>query len=89
MSNPFAELNSRLDQIEHLLSKVLINTSLNVPKAKEDDDLVTFKEAASILHMSEDRLYYVHKDLFKARRSGKRLLFSRQDLIKYLNRDNG
>ena len=75
--------DTRLTHIEQLL--VDIKTSTKLSAEKPEDDFIRFKEAAKILHLKDDRLYAIHKKYFKARKPGKHLLFSKKELLAYIN----
>ena len=53
MQNQLTELTERLEKIELLLAQVLMRKD----GKKDDDKLLSIKEAASYLHLSVSRMY--------------------------------
>ena len=79
--NPFDEILSRLSSIDQQLS-VLLDVHASAPD-NNDSDTVSFKQALEILHLSEDRLYAIHKTTFNTN-PGKKLVFFKKELEAYL-----
>lgn len=83
MSNPFEEINSRLERIEFiLLDRKLETTTDNLSTA---DDFLTVNEAADLLHLKKPTVYSkVSRGELPVMKRGKRLYFSKQELLEYV-----
>ena len=86
MQNQLTELTERLEKIELLLAQVLMRKD----GKKDDDKLLSIKEAASYLHLSVSRMYsLIYEGKLKPiqRRKNSKILFSTQELDNYLAED--
>jgi excisionase family DNA binding protein len=86
ITNPFEILEERLIRIESLLFE--LNDKLNKPtrQTEESDQLVDIKEASELLHLSVPTIYgFVHQSTIPVSKKGKRLYFSRKDLLAWVN----
>ena len=87
MQNQLAELTERLEKIELLLAQVLMRKD----GKKDDDKLLSIKEAASYLHLSVSRMYsLIYEGKLKPiqRRKNSKIIFSTQELDSYLAEDD-
>lgn len=84
MKNPFEEIEQRLISIESL---ILDLRKTPVPSEGIDKDhFITIKEAGKLLNLSVPTLYgYVSKRKIPYSKKGKRLYFSREELINWLS----
>jgi hypothetical protein len=48
------------------------------------EDIITIEDAEKILHIKREAIYAIKKN-FTVRKPGKRLLFSRKELLAYVN----
>lgn len=75
MSNPFEELNLRLDAIENLILDFCIKSE------EEKPENYTVKEAANILKCSEQSIHnYIKKGFLPAKKIGRNLLIKSSDV---------
>jgi len=83
MQNQLTELTERLEKIEQLLVQVLMRKD----GKKDDDKLLSMKQAAGYLHLSVSRMYsLIYEGKLKPiqRRKNSKILFSTQELDSYL-----
>ena len=91
---PIEELHAILGQLEWMKSTASFrlyaaaNHSRN-NDAKENDKLIEVKEASQILKVSENYLYQNSKSLPFTVRLGRRLLFSKQGIERYIHQNQG
>lgn len=86
MTNPFEVLEARLSNIESLLLDLKHPTPSQKPPEPEDD-LMTVEEAAQFLDLSVATIYTKTSKgelSFMKMKRGKRIYFSRKELIAYL-----
>ncbi len=86
MQNQLTELTERLEKIELLLAQVLMRKD----GKKDDDKLLSIKEAAAYLHLSVSRMYsLIYEGKLKPiqRMKNSKILFSTQELDNYLAED--
>ena len=86
MQNQLTELTERLEKIELLLAQVLMRKD----GKKDDDKLLSIKEAAGYLHLSVSRMYsLIYEGKLKPiqRRKNSKILFSTLELDSYLAED--
>lgn len=86
MQNQLTELTERLEKIELLLAQVLMRKD----GKKDDDKLLSIKEAAGYLHLSVSRMYsLIYEGKLKPiqRRKNSKILFSTLELDSYLSED--
>ena len=86
MHNQLERLTERLEKIELLLAQVLLRKD----GKKDDDKLLSIKEAAAYLHLSVSRMYrLIYEGKLKPiqRRKNSKILFSTQELDNYLAED--
>ena len=86
MQNQLTELTERLEKIELLLAQVLMRKD----GKKDDDKLLSIKEAAGYLHLSVSRMYsLIYEGKLKPiqRMKNSKILFSTQELDSYLAED--
>jgi len=86
ISNPFEILEERLIRIESLL--VELNDKLNKSSrnTEESDQLLDIKATSELLHLSVPTIYgFVHQSTIPVSKKGKRLYFSRKELIAWVN----
>ncbi len=83
MNNPFEVIEARLSNIENLLLDLK-----HLPKKQEQpeaEDLLTIQAAALFLHLSVPTLYSkVSRRELPVMKRGKKLYFSRTELLAYL-----
>lgn len=83
MENPFEEIQSRLTDIEKILS--LITSSLPDFNREKEIDTIGAEEAAKILNITVKTVYSkTHKKTIPHSKRGKLLLFSRKKLAEYI-----
>ncbi|WGD34740.1 helix-turn-helix domain-containing protein [Olleya sp. YS] len=76
MSNPFENLNQRLENIENLLLELKYK-----PIEEEKSENLTVKETAELLKVSEQSVHnYIKKGFISAQKLGRILLIKRTDL---------
>jgi hypothetical protein len=83
MVKSFESIDARLSSMEKLLTD--IRTDLK-PNNDHNDDDATTEEAIKILHLNRERIYAIQKK-FTIKKQGRRLIFSRKELIEYSNRN--
>jgi excisionase family DNA binding protein len=84
--NPFEIMEERLIRIESLL--VELNNMLIQPtrQTKDSDHLMDIKETSELLHLSVPTIYgMVHHATIPVSKKGKRLYFSRKELLAWVN----
>jgi excisionase family DNA binding protein len=87
MENPFDLIESRLERIEKLLTEIKQGQS-DIKQIDKPEDLpITIKEAAELLHLTVTTIYtkVTHGELPGVMKRGKRLYFSKAELINYIN----
>ncbi|HVA97724.1 MAG TPA: helix-turn-helix domain-containing protein [Bacteroidia bacterium] len=73
-------LIEKLDKIERLL------LSQSPPSSIENDQFLTIKQAAEMISLTVPTIYaLVHRSEIPVCKKGKRLYFSKQDLMKWIN----
>ncbi len=84
MNNPFEVIDARLSNIETLLLDLTNPPKENIT-TEPQDQFLTIQEAAEFLKLSVPTLYSkVSKMELPVMKRGKRLYFSRMELIEYL-----
>lgn len=84
MNNPFEVLEARLSNIENLILEVKNQTKQSDP-ANEQDEFLTIPQAAKLLHLSVPTMYgKTHRNQIPFMKRGKRVLFSKKQLIEYI-----
>ena len=84
MENPFEKLNQKIDNVECLLQT--ISECLFAKTEKDSKEFLTLIEAADFLDLSKSSVYSkVSQGMITHIKKGKRLYFSKEDLISYLN----
>lgn len=82
MINPFEVIERRLDSLENLILNLKEESKAETNK---EPDLLTVKEVAKFLSLTESTIYAkVREGNLPYMKEGKRLYFSRQELIEYL-----
>ena len=85
MTNPFDEINSKLDRLEKLLQ--YFRNLNNQPAAASDDQIFNIEDAAEFLHLAIPTIYgLVHRSQIPNMKKGKRLYFSKQELTEWLKK---
>ena len=85
MNNPFGVIALRLDAIENLILDLKHSQLKAQPTTKEKDVLLTVKQTAKLLHMTVPTIYTkVSRKELPYMKRGKRLYFSRTELLAYL-----
>jgi excisionase family DNA binding protein len=81
MNNPFETLTERLDRIENLLENLSqAEKSVEVP-----EEILTIEQASEFLNLSKNTLYgYVQKSKIPVSKKGKRLYFSKLELLDWV-----
>lgn len=82
------ELPGLLGQIEEIRVTALARLTAPPPAPPAEDELLDVETAANKLGMSTDYLYRNHRQFSFTRRVGKRLLFSKRQLEKYIRTAN-
>lgn len=81
MTNPFEILEARLSNIENLLLDLKHNSKEPFPQ-QDIEELLTVKQAAELLKLSVPTIYgYVQRAEIPVSKRGKRLYFSKQELL--------
>ena len=84
MTNPFEILEARLSNIENLLLDLKHNTKEPIHQ-REAEELLTVKQAAELLKLSVPTIYgYVQRQEIPVSKRGKRLYFSKQELLDWV-----
>lgn len=84
MNNPFETLEARLSNIENLILEVKNQTKQSDP-ANDQDEFLTIPQAAKLLHLSVPTIYgKTHRNELPFMKRGKRVLFSKKQLIEYM-----
>jgi len=84
MSNPFEVIEARLSSIENLLLD-LKHQPAKVDAKEQHEQFLTIQEAAEFLHLTVPTMYSkVSKGELPYMKRGKRLYFSRTQLMEYL-----
>jgi hypothetical protein len=79
MNNPFETIDARLSNIENLLLDLKHSNKENQPEA---DQLLTIRQAGELIKLTVPTLYgYVSRNEIPFSKKGKRLYFSKQQLI--------
>jgi excisionase family DNA binding protein len=81
-----AELPEFLGELECIRVSALARLSPHSQEQERADRLLDVNEAANCLHCSPEYLYRNHRRLPFTRREGRKLLFSSNELDKYLKR---
>lgn len=84
MTNPFEILEDRLIRIENLL--IDLRKEIQTQQHTEiSDELLTVKQVANLLSLSVPTIYgYVSRHEIPFSKRGKRLYFSKQDLMNWI-----
>lgn len=84
MENPFELLEDRLRRIENLL--IDLKTEIQIQKTSEfTDELLTVSQAAEMLSIAVPTIYgYVSKRQIPVAKKGKKLYFSRKELLEWV-----
>ncbi|NLI41356.1 MAG: helix-turn-helix domain-containing protein [Caldisericales bacterium] len=83
MNNPFEEIEARLSSIEILLLD--LKNNLKMVEPTDPEKLLTIQEAAEFLRLTVPTMYgKVSKGELPVMKRGKRLYFSRTELLEYL-----
>jgi excisionase family DNA binding protein len=86
MENPFITISDRLSKIENILSNLNIKSEKS-PSKEDADQLFTIEEAAEFLHLAKATIYSkVSKGELPVMKQGKRLYFSKTELLDYLKK---
>ena len=84
MTNPFEILEARLSNIENLLLDLKHNSKDPIPQ-QDIEELLTVKQAAELLKLSVPTIYgYVQRAEIPVSKRGKRLYFSKQELLDWV-----
>ena len=84
MNNPFEAIDNRLSKIENLILD-LKQTFKPIEKSNQSEELLTISETAKFLSLTVATIYSkVSRKELPYMKRGKRLYFSRQELIEYL-----
>jgi len=82
--NPFDAIDARLGNIEDLLFEIK-QSSKTAGNQSEADQLLTIQQAAEILRLTVATIYVkVHYGQIPVSKKGKRLYFSRQELMDWV-----
>ena len=83
-SNPFETLEARLSNIETLILDIKDQTK-HVKPTDDSDEFLTIPQAAKLLHLSVPTMYgKTHRNELPFMKRGKRVLFSKKQLIEYI-----
>jgi len=83
-TNPFETIETRLSTIEDLILEVKNQTKLPNP-TNDQDEFLTIPQAAKLLHLSVPTMYgKTHRNELPFMKRGKRVLFSKKQLIEYM-----
>jgi excisionase family DNA binding protein len=84
MNNPFEVIETRLSNIENLILDIK-HQPVNTELIKQPEQLLTIQEAAEFLTLSVPTIYSkVSKNEIPFMKKGKRLYFSRIELLEYV-----
>ena len=83
MPTAFEQIDARLSFMEKVLTKI---TTISKASIAEENDEVTTEEAEKILVLGRKRIYEIQKN-FTVKKQGKRLIFSKKELIAYFNKN--
>jgi len=84
MNNPFEVIETRLSNIENLILDIK-HQPVNTELIKQPEQLLTIQEAAEFLTLSVPTMYSkVSKNEIPFMKQGKRLYFSRIELLEYV-----
>lgn len=84
MNNPFEVIEARLSSIENLILD-LKHSPLRVEPTEHPEQLLTIQQAAELLSLTVPTLYSkVSKSELPVMKRGKRLYFSRTELMEYI-----
>ena len=84
MTNPFEILEARLSNIENLLLDLKHNSKEPILQ-RAAEELLTVKQAAELLKLSVPTIYgYVQRQEIPVSKRGKRLYFSKQELLDWV-----
>lgn len=86
MDNPFTEIYSKLDKIALAVNNLHL---IQIPSLKEEEGFLDINSASSFLHMPTSTIHF-HKKYngLPYLKPGKKLLFKKEDLIKWLEAFN-
>ncbi len=84
MTNPYESIEERLARIEKILLN-LTNQPLLTESSESTEDLVLIQEASRILRLAVPTIYCkVSRSELPCMKRGKRLYFSKKELLQYL-----
>ena len=84
MNNPFDSIDERLVRIENLLLEIKINSSERI-KIPLEDEILTIQQAGKLINLSVPSIYgLVHESKIPVSKKGRRLYFSKQELMKWI-----
>lgn len=84
MENPFEIIEARLSNIENLILDLKHKTN-QIESADQPDDLLTIQQAGELLNLTVPTMYSkVSKGELPVMKRGKRLYFSRAELMDYI-----
>jgi hypothetical protein len=83
MATSFEQLDARLSSMERLLTEIKTTSKNSI---EEESDDATTEEAEKILILGRKRIYAIQKN-FTIKQQGRRLIFSRKELLTYVNRN--
>ncbi len=85
MNNPFEVIEARLNNIESLILD--FNKKTTVEKTEPEDQLLTVEQTAKFLNLTIPTIYSkVSRKELPVMKQGKRLYFSKFELIEYVKR---
>ncbi|MBX3164195.1 MAG: helix-turn-helix domain-containing protein [Bacteroidetes bacterium] len=85
MSNPFETIDARLSNIENLLLDIKHNPVKSEQPQQHTEQLLTIQQAAKFLSLTVPTMYgKVSKNELPFMKRGKRLYFSRDEIMQYL-----
>lgn len=77
MTNPFEELNDKLEEINSKLDQLV--------ELQNEPVMLTFREACDFLHLSKQTLYgRIHNKSIPHNKVGNRIWFSKAELLAWL-----
>ena len=84
MTNPFEVIETRLSNIENLILD-LKHKNHTAETSEQLDEFLTIPQAAKLLHLSVPTMYgKTHRNELPFMKRGKRVLFSKKQLIEYI-----
>jgi len=84
MNNPFEQIEKEFEYIKTVLNK-LQNAIPQISKPADEEEILSVKEVSQFLRLSVPTIYtYVNRGELPAMKRGRRLYFSKNDLIAYL-----